>query len=329
MCNRSGWTLQPDRRPGRSVDHSTTVVPVSTTPPVRIVSLLPSATEILFALGLDDHVVGVTFECDHPARARTKRIVSNTTLPDGLTPAEIDAFVKERIAAGEDLYRLERGALTELRPDLVVTQDLCQVCAVATTSVDEALQALGIESEVLTLDPSTLDEVLQSIVEAGSATDREWQAAALVAALRARLDELTARSAASPTRSVVVLEWTDPPFASGHWVPDLVTAAGGRDLLGRAGERSIEVSWDEVRAAPAEVVIIAPCGYGLDGAAQLGAKVLAARSFGVDTEVWAVDADGLVVRPGPRLVDGAELFASILHPELFGPPDSTRAQRLV
>ncbi|MGH8892901.1 MAG: ABC transporter substrate-binding protein, partial [Actinomycetes bacterium] len=230
---------------------------------MRIVSLLPSATEILFAVGAGDHVVGVTFECDHPPQARSRRIVSTSSLPEGLSPAQIDAAVAQRMAAGEDLYRLDAGALAGLDADLVVTQDLCAVCAVDVSIVDDALTYLGCRAEVLTLDPQTLDEVLASVQVLGAATGSEERAGALVTALRLRLRDVAGAVAGRPPVPVMVLEWTDPPFAPGHWVPDMVTVAGGRPLLGTPGQRSERTTWDAVAAADPAVVVAAPCGFGL------------------------------------------------------------------
>jgi iron complex transport system substrate-binding protein len=302
--------------------------PLVTLPPVRIVSLLPSATEILFALGLGDHVAGVTFECDHPEEARSKRIVSTSALPEGLSPAEIDLVVKERMAAGEDLYRLDAGAFADIDPDLVVTQDLCAVCAVDVSEVDDALAHLGCRAEVLTLDPMTLDEVVASIAAVGEATGREAPAASLTASLHQRLAALADRVEGATRRPTLVLEWTDPAFTAGHWVPDLVTAGGGEPVLSHAGARSEGVAWDAVGDCGAEVVLVAPCGYRLDGARQLAEQVLAAGHLPEGSEVWAVDADAYVVRPGPRAVDGAELFGQVLHPDRCGDPDPDRAVRL-
>ena len=254
---------------------------------MRIVSLLPSATEILFELGLGDDIVGVTYECDFPDAARTKRIVSTSALPEGLDPAGIDAIVKQRMAAGEDLYRLDRDAFADLDPELVVTQDLCAVCAVDVSEVDDALAYLGCRAEVLTLDPMTLDEVLESILAVGATTD-----------------------------------------TAGHWVPDLVTAAGGDCVLGRPGQRSEGVEWSTISSSGAEVVLVAPCGFRLDGAARLAETIVGRAVLPPGAEVWAVDADAVVVRPGPRLVDGVELFASILHPDLVGEPDPLGARRV-
>jgi iron complex transport system substrate-binding protein len=295
---------------------------------VRIISLLPSATEILFELGLGDEVVGVTFECDFPAAARGKRIVSTSALPAGLAPAEIDAVVKQRMAAGEDLYHLDRGAFADLSPTLVVTQDLCAVCAVDVREVDDALQWLGCRAEVVTLDPSTLDDVLESIRTVGAATGTAARADAIAAARRAQLAAIASTVEGAPRRRTLVLEWTDPAFTAGHWVPDLVTVAGGMPVLGRRGQRSVGVDWAEIAACGAEVVVVAPCGYRLDGASELAAEVVAAERLPAAAEVWAVDADALVVRPGTRVVDGVVAFSTILHPGRCGPPDSATTRRI-
>src|SRR6478735_12034655 len=210
---------------------------------VRIVSLLPSATEILFDLGAGDDVVGVTFECDHPVEARSRRIVSTSALPEGLPPAEIDAAVSARLAAGEDLYHLDGGALADLDADLVVTQDLCAVCAVDVSVVDDALAYLGCRAEVLTIDPHTLDEVFDSIELLGGATGHATSAAALVTGLRSRLEAVRARVAGLPRPRVMLLEWTDPPYAPGHWVPEMIEAAGGLCLLGKPAAKSERILW--------------------------------------------------------------------------------------
>lgn len=288
---------------------------------MRIVSLLPSATEILFAVGAGDDVRGVTFECDFPAQARQRTIVSTTTLPDGLTPAEIDAAVRARMAAGEDLYTLDQGALRDLDPDLVVTQDLCAVCAVDIKEVGEALEHLGCRAEVLTLDPMTLDEVLASVELVGRHTGHEREASRLAAGLRRRLDRLAATVAGRERPRVAVLEWTDPPFASGHWIPDMVSAAGGHSVLGGAGRRSDQVTWQDVAVASPDVIVVAPCGYRLDGSRELAAALVESGCLPAGVPVWAVDADAAFVRPGPRLVDGVEALAAIVHPGALEPPE--------
>jgi iron complex transport system substrate-binding protein len=283
---------------------------------VRIVSLLPSATEILFAVGAGNDVMGVTFECDFPDEARSRTVVSTTALPEGLTPSEIDAVVRSRIAAGEDLYTLDEGALRALAPDLVVTQDLCAVCAVDIKEVDAALDHLGCEADVLTLDPMTLGEVLESVVQVGKTTGHVAEAGHLVTGLRRRLDEVAVAVAGRDRPRVAMLEWTDPPFSSGHWVPDMVAVAGGYPVLGEAGTRSAEVTWDDVSSASPEVIIVAPCGYRLDSARQLGEQLVGSGRLPRGIPVWAVDADAAFVRPGPRLVDGVEGLAAILHPDV-------------
>ena len=295
---------------------------------MRIISLLPSATEILFELGLGDHVVGVTFECDFPAEAKTKRIVSTSALPEGLTPAEIDAVVKERMEAGEDLYRLDRGAFADLDPDIVVTQDLCAVCAVDVSVVDDALEFLACTADVVTLDPMSLPEVIDSITTVAESTNTQDQAGLLVRKLNERLDTVRGRVAAQEQPKVLVLEWTDPAFTAGHWVPDLVEAAGGLSVLGKPGENSVGVEWETIRDSDADIVIVSPCGFRLDGAADLGEQVLAKGMLPEGAQVWAVDADAFMVRPGPRVVEGVEVLSSIFHPETCGEPDPAAARQL-
>lgn len=295
---------------------------------MRIVSLLPSTTEILFDIGAGDDVVGVTFECDHPAEARTRTIVSTSAMPEGLSPKEIDAFVTGALHRGEDLYHLDEGALAGLDADLVVTQDLCAVCAVDVSVVDDALAHLGCSAEVLTIDPHTLDEVLGSISTLGKATSREAEAESLVASLRGRLDEVVRRSAGASRPRAIVLEWTEPPFAPGHWVPEMVALAGGDGVLGTAGEKSYRVDWSDVVAAEPEVVVCAPCGFGLERSVDLASELVAGGVLPDHVPVWAVDANASFARPGPRLVDGVEALAAILHPDLFGPPPATMAQRI-
>lgn len=290
---------------------------------MRIVSLIPSATEILFAVGAGDDVVGVTFECDHPAEARERRIVSTSAMPEGLTPKQIDDFVAAAMTAGEDLYRLDAGALTDLDADLVVTQDLCAVCAIDVTTVDEALRHLGCRAEVATVDPHTLDDVLASVNEIGRLTGRSDRAAVLVAQLEGRLAAVADRVAGRVRPRVLVLEWTDPPFAPGHWIPEMVARAGGEPTLGVAGTKSTRISWDEAVDSAPDLVVCAPCGYDLAGAAALAEDV---RHRFPGLPVWAVDADGHFARPGPRLVDGVEVLAWILHPDAVEPsPYATRA----
>ncbi len=285
---------------------------------MRLVSLLPSATEIVYALGLGDDLVGVTFECDEPAAARAeKEVVVGGRDTSGMSPAEIDAYVRAQLAAGADLYTLHTGALARLRPDLILTQDLCRVCALPSGHVTEALDYLGCQADVLSLDPYRLEEVLDTILAVGMRTGTADRAARLVAGLRGRLAAVAARVAGRPRPRVAVVEWVDPPFAAGHWIPDLVTVAGGEPVAARPGRRSEPLTWPEVVAADPDLVLVAPCGYHLAGAVSQAAAVTAGVA---GIPVWAIDADSLVVRPGPRLVDGVEAIAAILHPDAMPAP---------
>ena len=242
--------------------------------------------------------------------------------------SEIDVVVRQRLDAGEDLYRLDRDALAELDPTMIVTQDLCAVCAVDVTEVDDALTYLGCRAEVVTLDPSTLDEVFESVLTLGRATGTEAVAATVVADCRSRLAAVRRPGAGTSAPPTLVLEWTAPAFTAGHWVPDLVTAAGGRPVLARPGADSVSVAWPEVTCCGAEVVLVAPCGYHLDGATELASAIVADGVLPQSAQVWALDADAFVVRPGPRLVEGVETIAAILHPERAGPVDPTAAHRI-
>jgi iron complex transport system substrate-binding protein len=287
---------------------------------MRIVSLLPSATEIVYALGIDDDLVGVTFECDEPARARIdKAVVVGGRDTSGMSPREIDDYVRAQAAAGVDLYHLHRDALAGIEPDLILTQDLCWVCALPSSTVSEALEFLGCSAQVLALDPYTLDDVLDSIDMVGKHAGVPDRAADLVAELRARLAAVGVAVADRPRPRVAVIEWVDPPFPAGHWVADMVAAAGGTPVAALPGERSRAVDWSFVTSQQPDIVVVAPCGFHLDGAVDQAATVAAAV---LDAEVWAIDGDGLVVRPGPRLVDGVEALASIIHPSAVAPSDA-------
>ena len=294
---------------------------------MRIVSLLPSTTEILFALGAGDDVVGVTFECDTPPAARTRTIVSTSAMPEGLDAAGIDAWVSQALRSGEDLYRLDADALRALDADLVVTQDLCAVCAVDVDTVDEALAHLGCTAAVMTVDPHTLDDVLGSVTTLGAATGPAAPPPGPGAGLRPRVLDLGTPRCGGPAPRTVLLEWTDPPFAPGHWVPEMVERAGGLPVLGRAGQKSVRTTWEAVADARPEVVVCAPCGYDLDGATRQAIALVERDVLPSGVPVWAVDADAAYARPGPRLADGVETLAAILHPEVMGPPKEARRVR--
>jgi iron complex transport system substrate-binding protein len=282
------------------------------------VSLLPSATEIVYALGLGEDLVGVTFECDEPPAARLeKEVVVGGQDTSGMTPAEIDGYVRDQLARGADLYTLRADALARLRPELILTQDLCRVCALPSGQVTQALDYLGCSADVLSLDPYSLDEVLGTITAVGSRTGTSERAAQVVGGIRDRLAAVAARVAGRPRPRVAVVEWVDPPFAAGHWIPDLVTAAGGEPVAARPGRRSEPLAWAEIAAAAPDLVLVAPCGYHLAGAAAQASSVTAALP---GLPVWAIDADSLVVRPGPRLIDGVEAIAAILHPDAVPAP---------
>lgn len=290
---------------------------------MRLVSLLPSATEIVYALGLGDDLVAVTFECDEPPSARIeKTVVVGGRDTRGLTPGEIDAYVKDRLAAGGDLYTLHADALAGLKPDLILTQDLCRVCALPSDHVSDALDHLGCRADVVSLDPYSLDEVLATFGAVARAAGVPERGVDLVRALTDRLDAVTRAVAGRARPRVLVVEWVDPPFTAGHWVPDLVTAAGGEPVAARPGARSVQTTWAEMTAAAPDVVLVTPCGFHLDGAAEQ-ARGVVPHFPGVP--VWAIDGDALVVRPGPRLVDGVEAIAAILHPDAVpGRPGATR-----
>ncbi|SNS90003.1 iron complex transport system substrate-binding protein [Asanoa hainanensis] len=282
---------------------------------LRLVSLLPSATEIAYALGLGDDLVGVTFECTVPPGFTPTVVVGGRDTKD-LTPSEIDAYVRSAAATGTDLYTLHADALADLRPDLILTQDLCRVCALPAGRVADALDHLGCQSDVLTLDPHTLTDVLESITAVGDRAFAAAAAATLVTTLRSRLSTVAAAVADRPRPRVAVVEWTDPPFGAGHWIPDLVTAAGGTPVVAHPGARSVATSWAAFQEASPDVVIVAPCGYDVVGATAQARTVL---PHFPSTPVWAIDADALIVRPGPRLVDGVESLAAILHPDAVPP----------
>jgi iron complex transport system substrate-binding protein len=287
---------------------------------MRIASLVPSATEALFALGLGDSVVAVTHECDHPPTAARLPRLTSSVIGEGLAPAEIDARVREVTARGESLYRLDGETLRELAPDLIVTQALCAVCAVSYDDVCTVAAELPGSPAVLSLDPETLDEVLEDLIRLADAAGEPERGRRLLAELRARLAAIDEAVAGAPRPRVAALEWLDPIYAGGHWVPEMVARAGGEDVLGRAGEKSKVVAWDAVAAAAPEVAVVMPCGlYVAEAAAQARAEGERLRSLGA-RRVVAVDAASSFSRPGPRLVDGVELLAHLLHPGVVAEP---------
>ena len=282
---------------------------------VRIVSLVPHATELLFALGLGPEVVAVTHECDHPPAAQAARRVTRDVLPPGLGAAEIDAAVHERTLRGEAIYELDREALAALSPDLIVTQALCPVCAVSYTEVAELAQRLPSRPRVISLDPHTLGETLSDAHTLAEAADRSGRATELVGEATARIDRIRLAVRGRLRPRVVALEWLDPVYIAGHWTPELIELAGGQCVLASPGAPSTTVSWKAVADAQPEVVVVMPCGY---EALRAHAEAMAHASELAALDAWrvvAVNASAYFSRPGPRLIDGLELLAHILHPE--------------
>ena len=298
---------------------------------MKIVSLLPSATEIVYALGLDDYLCGVTFECDHPADARSKPIVSTSSLQDvdGASPAQIDSLVADKVAQDQPLYRIDEALIQELQPDLILAQDLCRVCAVPSGQVTKALDKLGCRAEVVSLDPNTIEDILRSIEEVGRVAGARERAKDFVTELRERVRSVAARAEALDKIPTLALEWPEPPFLGGHWVPEMVRVAGGRDVLGHEASPSRRATWDEIEAAAPEVVVYMPCGYYLEDAVRQARDLYSIPQFGrlpaaKSQQVFAVDASAYFSRPGPRIVDGIEILAWMLHPDTFAPPPEGR-----
>jgi iron complex transport system substrate-binding protein len=303
---------------------------------MKVVSLLPSATEIVYSLGLGDSLVGVTDECDHPPEAVTKPVVSRSALAQGrpLPALEIDRAVRGKLDEKQPLYVLDVDLLRREQPDVVLTQDLCRVCAVPTGQVQAALDKLGLpDAKVISLDPNTLDEVIAQIEVVGKLLERADEAAELAASLRARIARVKEIAVRLPQLNVFCLEWSDPPFAAGHWVPEMVEAAGGLPVLAEKGRPSREIAWHEVRVAGPEVVVFMPCGYYLEEAEEESRTFVqhpelretpAARNG----NVFAVDATSYFSRPGPRIVDGLEILAWALHPDAYPEPPPVRITRI-
>ncbi len=291
------------------------------------------------ALGLTDSIVGITHECDYPPEIKSKPVVVRNVLPiESMSQGEIDRAVAERMREGMSLYQIDEQLLRSLAPDLILTQNLCQVCAPSGNEVSQVIKALPHAPQILWLTPQSLDEIFDNVLELGAATGRTAEAEALVNNCRARLDQLGARTASVAHRPrTFCMEWLDPVYASGHWVPELVKIAGGVDELGRERGESVRISWEEIAAWDPEVLVIMPCGFNLrqtmkqiwsvfgpyGAGSKQGLFELAAVRNG---RVYAVDANSYFARPGPRVVEGAELLARLIHPELFEPADNKSFQ---
>ena len=288
---------------------------------MRIVSFLPSATELAFSLGLGDDVVGVSHECDYPPEARTRATVVHCAIPlDGLAPAEIDGAVSTQLRVGGSIYTIDTELLRALEPDLILAQDLCEVCAPSGNETERAIAALDRRPRVLTLAPRTLREIQENIRQLGDATGRLEVAQTLIEVQYERLARLARELHGAARRRVFFVEWTDPMFCGGHWVAEMIEQAGGHDALARRGGDSVRVSWDQVATWAPEVLIVAPCGAHLESAVQQTRELLEQTRWSEIPavqagEVYAVDASSYFARPGPRVFDGIEVLAHILHPD--------------
>ncbi|HZC15402.1 MAG TPA: cobalamin-binding protein [Caulobacteraceae bacterium] len=300
----------------------------------RIVSLLPSASEMVCALGLGDRLVGVTHECDHPAEAKSKpAVVRNALALETMTQREIDVAVSARLRDGLGLYELDTALIERLSPDLIITQSLCDVCAPSGTEIAELLRTLSRTPEILWMTPRSLAEIDENLRDLGRATGRPARAERLIAEGRARLSALEAATRSiAPRPRVFCMEWLDPVYCSGHWVPEMVRIAGGEDALGRLGADSVRIGWDEVLAWAPEVLVVMPCGYDLEAALQRMPELFGRPGFhdlpaARDGRVYGVDANSYFARPGPRAIDGAELLAHLIRPDRFawaGPAEAYR-----
>ncbi len=300
----------------------------------RIVSLLPSATEIVCALGLEDALVGITHECDYPASVMDKpKLTASRISHETMTSAEIDHAVRNQLDGHGSIYDLDEERMRALEPDLILTQELCDVCAVSYKQVEQAARMFETGVRVVSLEPNTITDIFANIRTVGELTGTEKRAREVIARLAARLDRVAAAMASAKRPRTLMLEWLEPPFAPGHWVPEQVAIAGGDHAFGRAGQPSLTTTAEEIRAYAPEVIVMIPCGYykeeilsALPGATlPQGWDDLPAVRSGA---VWAVDASAYFSRPGPRVVDGAEILARILHPEVFGQPEAHEAVRV-
>jgi iron complex transport system substrate-binding protein len=287
----------------------------------RIVSFLPAGTEMVHSLGAGSELVGRSHECDYPSSVVSLPVVSRPALDlAGASPEEIDASVSKQMQNGDTLYAIDEVLLRDLRPDVILTQNLCRVCAPSGDELTRAVRKFNLQPEVLFLTPRSVDEIERNIVDVGRAIGRADEAESLVSTNRQRLASVRAAVAGAARRRVVFLEWTEPLFSGGHWVPEMIALAGGEDPLGRPGQDSVRIHWDDVVSARPEMIIVSPCGYRLDRSIELARQMR--RVSGA--AVYAVDANAYFARPGPRVVEGVELLAHLFHPELVPWPKADR-----
>jgi iron complex transport system substrate-binding protein len=281
----------------------------------RIVSFLPAGTEMVYALGAGHELVGRSHECDYPSSVTKLPIVSRPSLVlDDVSPGAIDLAVAQRMDSGDTLYKIDEVLLRDLKPDVILTQNLCRVCAPSGDELTRAVRKFDVRPEVLFLTPRNIAEIVENILAVGGAIGRTREAESLVRDHEKRLAAVRAAVAGAPARRVVFLEWTEPLFCGGHWVPEMISLAGGHDPLGRPGEDSVRMEWDDVAKAAPELIIVSPCGYRLERAAELARQMPQIS----DAKVYAVDANAYFARPGPRVVEGVELLAHLFHPDLAG-----------
>ena len=294
---------------------------------MRIASLLPSATEIVCSLGLEDDLVAVTHECDYPASVRVKPVLTRSVLSEASSGVEVDRHIRELVHQGSSIYALDADLLSALHPDLILTQELCEVCAVSYPIVARAARRLGSSPQLVSLEPESLEDVFQNILYVGRLVGRPDVAEDVCDSLRRRVATVEQRVAGRRTRRVVCLEWVDPPFNCGHWTPELVTMAGGDERLGVARQAAHPIRWQQVVDADPEVVVVMACGFSLDR--SLGeVEAVRGRFDALRAETWVVDGNAFFSRPGPRLVESVEIMAGILHPGAVDPPPSSTARRL-
>jgi iron complex transport system substrate-binding protein len=303
-------------------------------PNARIVSLLPSTTEIVCALGLENELVGITHECDYPPSVANKpRLTASRISHEWMTSKEIDHAVRSQLDGHGSIYDLDEVRLRELDPDLVLTQELCDVCAVSYKTVERAARMFESDVRVVSLEPNTIAEIFDNIRTVGDLTGRQSEAGELLLDLNVRLDRIRERTDGVNRPRTLMLEWLEPPFAPGHWVPEQVAIAGGDHGFGKAGQRSVTTNAEEINAYAPEVIVLIPCGYYKEDILRQLPNARLPEGWNdlpavKADQVWATDATSYFSRPGPRVVDGAEILARILHPELFGPPGPAEAVRV-